>query len=66
MLRIVTDRDTGRPKGFGFCEFESEHLAQQVCLPLSSCKCPTLQAVNSLNGAEFMGRSIRVDYANSR
>jgi len=51
-VRIVTDRETGRPKGFGFCEFESEDLAKE--------------AVNQLNGTDFMGRSIRVDYANSR
>uniref|UniRef100_A0A914XAU6 RRM domain-containing protein n=1 Tax=Plectus sambesii TaxID=2011161 RepID=A0A914XAU6_9BILA len=51
-VRIVTDRETGRPKGFGFCEFDNEGAAQQ--------------AVQTLNGADFMGRSLRVDYANSR
>lgn len=48
----MTDRETGRPKGFGFCEFDNEGAAQH--------------AVQTLNGADFMGRSLRVDYANAR
>lgn len=24
-FRLVFDRDTGKPKGYGFCEFEGEH-----------------------------------------
>ncbi|VBB26916.1 unnamed protein product [Acanthocheilonema viteae] len=29
-VRIVLDRDTGRPRGFGFCEFETEAAAEQA------------------------------------
>ncbi|KAK6036124.1 hypothetical protein COOONC_18761 [Cooperia oncophora] len=49
-VRIVYDRETGRPKGFGFCEFSDEAGAQN--------------AVNTLNGTDFNGRSLRVNYAN--
>uniref|UniRef100_A0A914UNW9 RRM domain-containing protein n=1 Tax=Plectus sambesii TaxID=2011161 RepID=A0A914UNW9_9BILA len=49
-IRLVSDRETGRPKGFGFCEFESEQAAQK--------------AISTLDGAEFNGRSIRVNWAN--
>ncbi|VDP00512.1 unnamed protein product, partial [Heligmosomoides polygyrus] len=41
-VRIVSDRETGRPKGFAFCEFADEAGAQN--------------AVNTLNGADFNGR----------
>uniref|UniRef100_A0A914V1F2 RRM domain-containing protein n=1 Tax=Plectus sambesii TaxID=2011161 RepID=A0A914V1F2_9BILA len=51
-IRIVSDRDTGRPKGFAFCEFDDEQGAQR--------------AIDTLDGTEFNGRSIRVNWANSR
>uniref|UniRef100_A0A914CID5 RRM domain-containing protein n=1 Tax=Acrobeloides nanus TaxID=290746 RepID=A0A914CID5_9BILA len=49
-VRIVYDRETRRPKGFGFCEFDSEQGASD--------------AVNRLNGTDFLGRQIRVNHAN--
>uniref|UniRef100_A0A1I7XHY3 RRM domain-containing protein n=1 Tax=Heterorhabditis bacteriophora TaxID=37862 RepID=A0A1I7XHY3_HETBA len=49
-VRIVYDRETGRPKGFGFCEFSDETGAQN--------------AVNQLNGTDFNGRALRVNWAN--
>ncbi|ETN73711.1 hypothetical protein RB195_005872 [Necator americanus] len=49
-VKIVYDRETGRPKGFGFCEFSDEAGAQN--------------AVNTLNGADFNGRALRVNWAN--
>jgi RNA recognition motif-containing protein len=49
-VRLVYDRETGRPKGFGFCEFADENSAQQ--------------AINSLNGSDFNGRALRVNWAN--
>ena len=47
--RVVTDRDTGRSKGFGFVEFADEANNQQ--------------AVDELNGKELDGRAINVSLA---
>ncbi|NCN26958.1 RNA-binding protein [bacterium] len=47
--KIITDRDTGRSKGFGFVEMESEELA--------------VEAVEKLNGQELDGRPLRLDFA---
>jgi len=48
-FRIAYDRDTGKQKGYGFCEYKDFHQAQS--------------AIRNLNGADFHGRSIRVDNA---
>lgn len=48
--RIVYDRETGRPKGFGFCEYQDPQSAQN--------------AMRNLNGYEIAGRTLRVDSAN--
>ncbi|KAK6038889.1 hypothetical protein COOONC_23606 [Cooperia oncophora] len=48
-VKIVYDRETGRAKGFGFCEFADEAGAAN--------------AVNSFNGADFNGRQLRVNHA---
>ena len=47
--RIITDKFSGRSKGFGFVEMSSEEEAQR--------------ATNALNGTEFEGRSIVVSEA---
>jgi cold-inducible RNA-binding protein len=47
--RIITDRDTGRAKGFGFVEMSTDAEAQQ--------------AINMFNGTEFEGRNITVNEA---
>lgn len=47
--RVITDRDSGRSKGFGFVEFENDEDNQK--------------AVDALNGKELDGRSINVSLA---
>lgn len=48
-VKIIIDRETGRSKGFGFVEMESDDGAQS--------------AVSQLDGQEFEGRSLRVSEA---
>jgi len=48
-LTIVRDRYSGRPRGFGFVEFESNEDAQK--------------AKQALNGQDLKGRALRVDDA---
>lgn len=47
--RVVTDRDSGRSKGFGFVEMSSEAQATA--------------AIDKLNGYDFSGRSLNVSEA---
>lgn len=49
---IIKDRDTGRSKGFGFVEFESDDEGKA--------------AEKALNGTELGGRSITVNEARPR
>ena len=51
-VQIPIDRETGRPRGFGFVEMESE--AEEDA------------AIEALDGAEWMGRSLRVNKAKPR
>lgn len=46
---LVLDRETGKPKGYGFCEFRDEETA--------------LSARRNLQGYEINGRQLRVDFA---
>ncbi len=48
-VKIIKDRATGRAKGFGFVEMTEDNDANN--------------AIEELNGAEVMGRSIRVSKA---
>ena len=48
-VNLITDRDTGRAKGFGFVEMGSADEAQK--------------AKSALDGAQLDGRSIKVDVA---
>ncbi|KIP05627.1 hypothetical protein PHLGIDRAFT_107997, partial [Phlebiopsis gigantea 11061_1 CR5-6] len=50
-FRLVYDRDTGKPKGYGFCEFADHDTA--------------LSAVRNLNGQDVGGRPLRIDLADS-
>jgi len=45
-VRIITDANTGRSKGFGFVEMENQQQAEK--------------AIQTLNGFDFQGRAIRV------
>ena len=48
-VSLVTDRDTGRSRGFGFVEMSNSHEAEQ--------------AIAALNGANLGGRAINVNEA---
>jgi RNA recognition motif-containing protein len=49
---IITDRDTGRSRGFGFVEMTSNDDAQK--------------AVQALDGHDFKGRALKVNEARER
>jgi RNA recognition motif-containing protein len=51
-VNVITDRDTGRSRGFGFVEFQEESSAQA--------------ALQALDGAEMGGRNLRVNEAHDR
>src|SRR5215471_7898931 len=47
--KIITDRETGRSKGFGFIEFADDEVAKR--------------AMTSMNGAQLGGRALTVNEA---
>lgn len=49
---LPVDRETSRPRGFGFVEFESEEDAKR--------------AIDRFNGYELSGRALRVNAAENR
>lgn len=49
---VISDRETGRSKGFGFVEMSSEEEAQA--------------AIDGLNGKEISGRPVNVSVAKPR
>ena len=51
-VKLVTDRDTGRPRGFGFVEMENGEDADK--------------AIRELNGYEMGGRRLNVNEARER
>jgi len=51
-VRVVTDRDTGRSRGFGFVEMPDQDHANA--------------AIEALNGHEMMGRDLRVNESQPR
>lgn len=50
--RVVTDRETGRSRGFGFVEFENDDDAKK--------------AIDQLNNSDLDGRQITVNEARPR
>lgn len=50
--RLISDRDTGRPKGFGFVEMSNNNEAQA--------------AINALNSTTLKDREIKVNEARPR
>ena len=51
-VRVITDRDTGRSKGFGFVEMADDDKAKE--------------AIAALDSNDFMGRDLRVNEARPR
>ena len=51
-VSLPSDRETGRPRGFGFVEMGSED--------------EETKAIENLDGAEWMGRELRVNKARPR
>lgn len=50
-IALITDRDTGQPRGFGFVEMASSDAAR---------------AMQALNGTDFGGRAMKVNEAKER
>ena len=51
-VKLITDRDTGRPRGFGFVEMSNGEDADK--------------AIRELNGYEMDGRALTVNEARER
>jgi len=51
-IKVVTDRETGRSRGFGFVEMSSAAEANE--------------AISQLNGRDFEGRTLKVNEAEER
>ncbi len=50
-LALINDRETGRPRGFGFIEMSNADAAK---------------AMQALNGRDFEGRALKVNEAQAR
>jgi RNA recognition motif-containing protein len=50
-VTLISDRETGRPRGFGFVEMDAESAQA---------------AIDAINGTEFNGRTLNVNEARER
>ena len=50
-LSLITDRETGNPRGFGFVEMANADAAR---------------AMQALNGSDFDGRALRINEAQAK
>lgn len=50
--QVITDRDTGRSRGFGFVEMADSEAAQN--------------AISAIDGSDFEGRTLKVNIAKPR
>jgi RNA recognition motif-containing protein len=50
-ISLITDRDTGKPRGFGFVEMSNSDGSR---------------AMQALNGQDFGGRALRINEAQER
>lgn len=50
-VKLISDRDTGLPRGFGFVEMEAA---------------PAAAAIAALDGTEYKGRTIRINEARDK
>jgi RNA recognition motif-containing protein len=50
-LSLITDRDTGQPRGFGFVEMSNADASR---------------AMQALNGTDFNGRTLKINEAQDR
>jgi len=51
-VHLVTDRQTGQPRGFGFVEMDDDEAAEK--------------AIGELNNKDFQGRNLKVNEARPR
>ncbi len=51
-VKLINDRETGRPRGFGFVEMSNDAEA--------------LEAIDALDGKDFGGRNMKVNEAKPR
>lgn len=51
-VNLITDRETGRPRGFGFVEMVDDDAAQKV--------------IEEMDGKDFGGRNLHVNFAKER